>query len=141
MNRNELARELDVMPWDVDDWLLWGCPVKKFRSAWEFDLEKVKIWLATAEIKKRRVRAQHLPARPIWDPRWLRERCPICIDRGFPGEKAGRVYTLGEVSEGEWHLRKTGIPCGHSAYLNGKNLGTGGPRAGQETSQLLKPTK
>jgi len=40
------------------------------------------------------------------------------MDRGFSGDKAGRVYTLGKVLEGEWHLRKTGIPCGHSAYLN-----------------------
>jgi hypothetical protein len=43
MTRNELAKELKVWPWDVDDWPLWGCPAKKIRSEWEFDLEKVKI--------------------------------------------------------------------------------------------------
>ncbi len=45
MNRNELAKELNVQPWDIDDWLLWGCPAEKIRTAWEFDLEKVKICL------------------------------------------------------------------------------------------------
>ena len=122
MNRNELAKELNVWPWDVDDWLLQGCPARKLANAWEFTLERVEIWLETEEIKIKRIRPQHPPERPMFDQRWLRGRCPICIDRGFPGERAGRVYTLGEVSEGEWHLRRTGIPCGHSAYLNHKKL-------------------
>jgi len=118
MNRKELATELDVWPWDVDDWLLLGCPAKKNRTKWEFDLGKVKIWLETEKIKIKRITPHQLSTRPIFDQRWFGRRCPICIDRGIPGEKAGRVYTLGEVSEGEWHLRRTGIPCGHSALLN-----------------------
>ena len=118
MNRNELARELNVWPWDIDDWLLWGCPARKFRNKWEFDLEKVNIWLESQRIKIKRIRLQRSSSRLSLDHRWFRGRCPICIDRGFPAEKAGKVYTLGEVSEGEWHLRRTGIPCGHSAYLN-----------------------
>ena len=120
MNRNELAKELNVWPWDIDDWLLWGCPAKSFRSGWEFDLERVENWLETEKIKIKRIRSQHRPSKPIVDQRWFRGRYPICIDRGFSGEKAGRVYTLGEVSEGAWHLRRTGIPCGHSAYLRCK---------------------
>lgn len=120
MNRNELASELNVRPWDVDDWLLWGCPAKKFRVEWEFDPEKVRVWLKAEKIRIAGIRPQHPPKRPKADRRWFKDRCPVCIDRGFPGEKAGRVYTLGEISEGEWHLRRTGIPCGHSAYLNPK---------------------
>ena len=118
MNRNELAKELNVSPWNVDDWLLLGCPAKKFRGEWIFDLLKMKIWLATGEIRKKRIRLNHSRRRPVFDQRWFGTRCPICMDRGFYGEKAGRVYTLGEVLEGEWHLRRTGIPCGHSVYLN-----------------------
>ena len=140
MNRDELAKEFKVWPWDVDDWLLCGCPAEKIRSEWEFDREKVKIWLETKKIKKGRIRPQPSPPRSTFNQRWFRGRCPICIDRGFPGEKAGRVYTLGEISEGEWHLRRTGIPCGHSAYLNDKiNLSSCSPRAGGGTSLLLKP--
>jgi hypothetical protein len=131
MSRNELAKELNVWPWDIDDWLLRGCPAKKIRTGWEFDLEKVEIWLETEKIKIRRMRPHHLPTRPIFDQRWFRQRCPICIDRGFPEEKAGRVYTLGEISEGEWHLRRTGIPCGHSAYLNYTELLGSSPGKGK----------
>ena len=118
MNRNELAKELNVWPWDVDDWLLWGCPVKKIRSEWEFEFDQVKFWLRNEKIKIKRIASNHLlPARPFLDQRWFEKRCPICIERGFPGEKAGRLYTFGEIFEGEWHLRRTGIPCGHSANL------------------------
>jgi hypothetical protein len=118
MNRDELATALNVWPGDVDDWLLGGCPAKKFRTAWEFDLEKVKIWLESKKIKIKRIRPQHSSTKPTFDQRWFKARCPICMDRGFLGEKAGKVYTLGEVLEGgEWHLRRSGIPCGHSAYL------------------------
>ena len=116
MNRTELAMELGVRPWTVDDWLLWGCPAKQIGRNWEFALEKVKVWLETKKIKIKRINPRR-SQKSIFDQRWFRGRCPICIDRGFPGRKAGRVYTLGEVSEGEWHLRRTGIPCGHSAYV------------------------
>jgi hypothetical protein len=51
-NKNKLAKELNVWPWKVDDGLLWGCPAKKIRSEWIFDLEKMKNWLATGKIKK-----------------------------------------------------------------------------------------
>ena len=118
MKREELAEALNVWPWDVDDWLLWGCPAEKIRSQWEFNLKKVKIWIKEEKIKIRRRRLLHRYQRREFDRRWLRDRCPICIDRGFAGEKAGRVYTLGEVLEGEWHLRRAAIPCGHSAFLN-----------------------
>ncbi len=118
MNRNELAKALNVSPWDIDDWLLLGCPAIKMRNSWEFDLDKVKIWLQTKEIKLRRIRPHHFALRPIFDQRWLGEYCPMCIDRGVPGGKAGKLYTLGEVSGKEWHLRRTGFPCGHSSYLN-----------------------
>ena len=118
MNRNELAKELNVWPWDIDNWLLWGCPAVRIRTVWEFDLEKVKVWLATQKIKIKGMKPRHSPTRHMFDQRWFGGRCPICIDRGIPEEKAGKVYTLGEVSEGKWHLRKTAIPCGHSAYVN-----------------------
>ena len=45
MNRDELAKELDVQPWYVDDWLLWGCPAIKIRTQWQFDIEQVRSWL------------------------------------------------------------------------------------------------
>jgi len=118
MDRNELAKALNVDPCNVDSWLLLGCPAKKLWRSWEFDLERVKNWLEIKKIKAKRNKPQHSPSRAEFDQRWFKGRCPICIDRGFSGEKAGRVYTLGEVLEGEKHLRRTGIPCGHSAYLN-----------------------
>ena len=117
MNRNEVAAALDVGPWDVDEWLLLGCPARKLRTLWEFDLEKVRAWLEIEKIKIIRIRKQHRPTRRVIDVRWFGERCPICIERGFPGEKAGKVYTMGEMLGREWHLRRTGIPCGHSTFL------------------------
>jgi anti-sigma28 factor (negative regulator of flagellin synthesis) len=122
MNRNELAKELKVPPWDIDSWLLRGCPARKVRSTWEFDLDKIRIWLESEKVKIKRTSPQHLSSRAEFDKRWFRGRCPICIERGFAGDQAGRVYTLGEVSEGEWHLRRTGIPCGHSAYLKPEQI-------------------
>ena len=122
MNRNDLAKELGVSPWEVDDWLLLGCPAKKHRTGWEFNMEEVKVWLRTERIRIGRIKLNHSSARSPLDQRWFGGRCPICTDRGFPGEEAGRLYTLGEVLEGEWHLRRTGIPCGHSAYVtNGRD--------------------
>jgi hypothetical protein len=124
MNRAELAGELCVPPWDVDDWLLWGCPAKKIGNGWEFKLEKVSLWLQAHKIQVKRINRQHA-AEFTFDERWFKGRCPMCIDRGFSGPQAGRVYTLGEVSEGEWHIRRTGIPCGHSTYFPVK---TGKPK-------------
>ncbi|HSR13235.1 MAG TPA: hypothetical protein VLS90_17440, partial [Thermodesulfobacteriota bacterium] len=98
----------------VDEWLLRGCPAKKTGNSWEFDVEKVQAWLKT---KKIRTGEKPKAARSTFDDRWLTGRCPVCADRGFSGSKAGRVYTLGEISQGEWNLRRTGIPCGHSAYI------------------------
>ena len=37
MNRNELAKELNVRPWEVHDWLLCGCPAKN-KSAIHWDM-------------------------------------------------------------------------------------------------------
>ncbi len=122
MNRNELAKELSVWPWVVDDWLLLGCPAKKERIVWDFKIERVKIWLKAQKIRIKRIKASHSPRRSSLDKRWFGGRCPICIHRGFTGEKAGRVYTLGEVSEGKWNIRRTGIPCGHSFYIDDKNI-------------------
>ncbi len=120
MNRNELAKELNVWPWNVDDWLLWGCPAKKFRTAWEFDLAKVKIWLETENIKIKRSRPRQLPTRSLSEGRWFEERCPICNVRGYAGEEAGKLYTFGKIVEGEWHLRRAGIPCGHSRDISSR---------------------
>jgi hypothetical protein len=117
MNRSELATEFNIYPWDVDDWLLWGCPAKRVRSLWEFDLEKVRNWLEMKKIKVHRIRRRHSYKKPVFNLSWVGDRCPICIERGFAGQSAGRVYTMGEVLEGEWHLRRTGIPCGHSIFL------------------------
>jgi len=122
MNRNELAKELGVWPWVVDDWLLLGCPVKRNRNMWDFNIDQVKKWLKAEEIRIKPIKPGHSLGKSRLDIRWFKGRCPICIDRGFPGEKAGRLYTLGEVWEGEWHLRRTGIPCGHSVYVSdGRN--------------------
>jgi len=118
MSRDELAKEFDVQPWDIDDWLLLGCPAKKIRLQWDFEVDQVKGWLKIKKIKWRRIHLDLLPTKPLFDDRWFGKRCPICTDRGFPGEKAGRLYVLGEIFEGEWHLRKTGFPCGHSQNLN-----------------------
>jgi hypothetical protein len=117
MNRNEIAQELNVWPWDVDDWLLWGCPARKVRTEWEFNLEAVKAWLKHEKIRIRRAGPKPASAKPAFDRRWYGKRCPICMDRGFPGDSAGRLYTFGEIFDGEWHLRRTGLPCGHSANL------------------------
>ena len=51
MDRNNLAKELNVRPWDVDRWLLLGCPTKKIRTLWEFDLDRVKSWLKIEKIQ------------------------------------------------------------------------------------------
>ena len=118
MNRDELAKELDVPAWHVDEWLLLGCPANKVRMQWEFNLEQVEIWLKSEKIKVKRMKPYALAPKTLFDPRWLGVRCPICSDRGFPGQKAGRLYSSGEIFEGKWHLRKTGIPCGHSQNLN-----------------------
>lgn len=121
MNRADLAEELRVDPWEIDDWLLRGCPVKKTLATWDFDLARIKNWIKGEGIKISR-RRRHSPKLSPIDQRWFGGRCPVCIDRGFPGEKAGKVYTFGEVSEGKWHFRRTGVPCGHSVYLNSYHL-------------------
>jgi len=140
MDRNALAKELSVWPWVVDDWLLLGCPAKKDRLVWDFNIEQVKIWLKAEKIRIKRFKSNHSPKRSPLDQRWFRGRCPICIDRGFPGEKAGRLYTLGEVLEGEWHLRRTGVPCGHSVYLiDGKNGDSHNSTVKGKMDLLLKP--
>ncbi len=115
MNRNDLAKELKVSPWDVDDWLLWGCPAEKIRSIWDFNLRQVKDWLRTEKIKLKRIRSRHLSERPLLDERWLGKSCPVCMDNGFPEEEAGRLYTLGRNVEGKWHIVRSGFPCGHSS--------------------------
>ncbi len=116
MNRKDLARELGVWPCKVDDWLLQGCPAKRLGKEWGFNIDKVRIWLEAERIHVGRVTPK-ASARPTVNEDWLSPRCPICSDRGFPGEKAGRVYTLGEFADGGWQLRRTGIPCGHSTYI------------------------
>jgi hypothetical protein len=121
MNREELAKELGVTPWTIDEWLLKGCPAIKIRTQWEFDLDQVKNWLKTEKIRIRKVK-QPPPSPPPFNERWLGKRCPLCIDRGFSGEKAGLLYNFGEVLSGRWQLRRTGIPCGHSQIIDTSRL-------------------
>ena len=99
MNRDELATELSVQPWDVDDWLLLGCPANKIRLQWEFNLEQVKIWLKNEKIKIKHRKAYPVMPQTLLDKRWLGIRCPICSDRSFPGERAGLLYSFGEIFE------------------------------------------
>ena len=117
MNREDLARELNVQPGDVDDWLLAGCPAVKIRLQWEYDPQEVRGWLKREKIRIKPIKPGNCCARPSFDQRWFGPRCPVCTDRGFEGEHAGRLYSFGEIFEGRWHLRRTGIPCGHSRNL------------------------
>ena len=74
MNREELAKELDVRPWDVDDWLLLGCPAERFRLIWEFDVKQVKIWLKAERIRTKRMKVHkphQLPTRPLFDQSYV----------------------------------------------------------------------
>ncbi len=118
MSREELAKELGVTPWAVDDWLVKGCPAIKIRTQWEFDLDQVKNWLKIEKIKFKKIKPPPSTSPPPFNARWLGKRCPLCIDRGFGGEKAGLLYNFGEILEGRWHLRRTGIPCGHSQIID-----------------------
>lgn len=118
MTRNDLGKELDVSPYDVDDWLLLGCPARKIRRAWEFEIEAVKSWLRRQKITLKKMNHRKFPSKPAFDQRWFGGRCPICADRGFPGEKAGRLYNFGEILEEKWCLRRVGIPCGHSLEVS-----------------------
>ncbi len=117
MNRNELAKEMDVSPCDVDNWLLLGCPARIARREWEFEIEPVRYWLRIKKIAVKRINHRASPQKAVFDPRWFGGRCPICADRGFPGEKAGRLYNFGEVFEEKLLLRRVGIPCGHSQEM------------------------
>ena len=117
MNRNDLATELRVWPWDVDNWLLWGCPGKKFGRVWEFDIDKVKKWLRTDKIKIKGIKSGHLSERGSFGDRWLGNRCPECIEKGFAEEEAGRLYTIPGIVGGECYLRRSGFPCGHLSGL------------------------
>jgi hypothetical protein len=116
MNRNDLSEQLKVTPWDVDDWLLWGCPAEKFLSQWDFNIEAVRKWLKDNKIKvKPTPRARRRKA--TFDDRWLDKRCPQCMDKGFVGERAGLLITLGEIIMGQWYFRRVGYPCGHSVEI------------------------
>ena len=116
MTRNQLAEEMNVAPWDVDDWLLLGCPVEKILSQWVFKIEAVREWLKENKIKiKPTFPSNSKP--PQFDSGWIDKRCPICREKGFPGEAAGLLYTLGEIVMGEWRFRRVGYPCGHSVEI------------------------
>jgi hypothetical protein len=39
------------------------------------------------------------------------------VEKGFPGEKAGLLVTLGEIVMGRWYWRRVGYPCGHSQEI------------------------
>ena len=116
MTRNEIAEELKVEPWDVDDWLLKGCPAEKLLSQWIFDLDAVKRWL-----KKNKVKIKHTvkspPKKLKSNDGWLDRRCPKCKEKGFLGERAGLLCTLGELIMGRWYWRRVGYPCGHSMEI------------------------
>jgi len=116
MNRNELAEELSVAPWDVDDWLLWGCPAEKVLSQWNFNLQAVERWLKENKIKIGKA-AGAVAKKPEADPDWLSRRCPKCREKGFPGEQAGLLCTYGEIVMGRWRFRRVGYPCGHSVEI------------------------
>jgi hypothetical protein len=116
MNRKELAEELNVLPWDIDDWLLKGCPAEKFLSQWDFNRRAVERWLKENRIKIRKA-AQPLPKDPRVDLDWLNRRCPQCRKKGFSGEKAGLLCTDKEIVMGRWHFRRVGYPCGHSMEI------------------------
>ena len=116
MNRNELAEELSVEPWDIDDWLLWGCPAEKFLSQWNFNVHAVERWLKENKIKMKKA-AQPLSRETGSHKSWLDKRCPKCREKGFAGEQAGLLCTYGEIVMGRWHFRRVGYPCGHSAEI------------------------
>ena len=116
MTRKEIAEQFHVEPWDVDDWLLKGCPAEKLLSQWIFDLQAVERWLKDNHIRpkgdgKRRRK------KPLSDVAWLDKRCPQCMEKGFFGEEAGLLVTLGEVVMGRWYWRRVGYPCGHSMEI------------------------
>ena len=116
MTRNEIAEELKVEPWDVDDWLLKGCPAEKLLSQWIFDVDAVERWL-----KKNKVKVKHTvkssPRKLKSKDGWLNRRCPKCMEKGFLGERAGLLCTLGELVMGRWYWRRVGYPCGHSMEI------------------------
>ena len=116
MNRNELAEELNVSPWDVNDWLLWGCPAEKFLSQWNFNVQAVKKGLKENKVKIKQTAKPH-PKEPGSGNGWLNKRCPKCREKGFLGEKAGLLCTLGEIIMGRWYFRRVGYPCGHSMEI------------------------
>jgi hypothetical protein len=39
------------------------------------------------------------------------------MEKGFLGEKAGLLCTLGELVMGRWYWRRVGYPCGHSMEI------------------------
>ena len=116
MNRNELAEELNVSPWEIDDWLLWGCPAEKFLSQWNFNLQAVARWLKENKIKIKEP-AQSPPKEAEADNNWMTQRCPKCRKKGFLGEQAGLLCTYGEIVMGRWCFRRVGYPCGHSVEI------------------------
>ncbi len=116
MNRKELAEELSVAPWDIDDWLLWGCPAEKLLSQWNFNVQAVERWLKENNIKISKA-AQPLPKASRADLHWLNRRCPKCREKGFSGEQAGLLCTDKEIVMGRWRFRRVGYPCGHSMEI------------------------
>jgi len=116
MTRNQLAEELNISPWDVDDWLLLGCPAQKFLSQWDFDIGAVKKWIKENKIKVKQT-SKAPPPKARFDSGWLDKRCPKCMDRGFPEEEAGLLCTLGDIVMGRWCFRRVGYPCGHSMEM------------------------
>jgi hypothetical protein len=116
MNRNELAEELNVYPWDVDDWLLWGCPAEKCLSQWNFNSQSVEKWLKENKVRIKK-RAKSISKEPESGNGWLNQRCPKCMEKGFRGEKAGLLFTFGEIVLGRWYFRRVGYPCGHSMQI------------------------
>ncbi len=118
MTRNEIAEQLDVEAWDVDDWLLKGCPAEKFLSQWIFDLNAVKRWLKDNKIRIKPTNGKpRAKKKARLDLGWLDRRCPLCREKGFLGEKAGLLVTLGEIVMGKWYWRRVGYPCGHSMEI------------------------
>ncbi len=95
MNRNELSKELSVWPWVVDDWLLLGCPAKKDGLVWDFNIERVKIWLKAEKIRIKRIKPNHSPRRSPLDQRRFGAVVRFVLTEDFR-EKRPAGFTLWE---------------------------------------------
>ncbi len=83
MERKEVARELGVWPWNVDEWLLRGCPAKKLITEWDLYLEKVNSWLKNEKVRIKKTNKRNL--RPPYDQGWF--LALYVLTEAFPGQR------------------------------------------------------